>query len=75
MTPLCMSHFSAHGQFVIRQEIEFRQFRVERDQLCVRPSVFRQAFPNRLQRDLQHRDANQMRNQKRLGADGISQTQ
>jgi hypothetical protein len=62
-------------QFVIRQKIQLRQFRVERDELRIRPFVFRQAFPNRLERDLQHGDANQMRNQKRLGANGIRQLQ
>ena len=44
------SHFAAHGQFVIRQKIQLRQFGVESDKLRIRPDVFRQAFPNRLER-------------------------
>ena len=35
-----------------REEIQFCQFRVECDELCLRPFVFRQTFVNRLKRDL-----------------------
>ena len=36
-----MCKFTAHGQLVIRQEIQFHQFRVQCDELFLRPPVFR----------------------------------
>ena len=62
-----------HRKIVGGEEINFLKFGVQGDELRLIPLVIRQAFPNRLKLDVQHGDANQVRNEYGFGADGIMQ--
>ena len=66
---------ATHAQPPRCREIQLCQLRIERGQLRVRPLVFRQAFPDRLEHELHHGNAHQVRYQDRLGANLVCQLQ
>ena len=67
--------FTAHGKLVIRQKVQPAQFLIQFHQLRIRPLVVLQSFPHRLKCYAKHGNPHQMRNQKRLGAYRVNQTQ
>jgi hypothetical protein len=67
--------FAAHGSTEICEDVDSRELSLDAGQLRVSPLVSRQSFPHGLEREVQHGNADQLRNQERLVGEGVSESE